>query len=175
MAQTQAPKEVEQKVEAVQKMESKSAEPVLSMNDLLAILGKMSDAQTDRLANALIEAKKPYIDPKDVENAEIMRAQAREQYKREKEGIKRMQDNCPHIRGCNPLSEMSDPSGLTSIAWHKLDSGEVIGICTYCTRVFKSADPDYQLWRNKKSGNRLSAAGDREFTDRAAARAAVWA
>ena len=115
------------------------------------------------LAEAIKKSKKPYIDPRQTENEEMARRAMREQMKRIQADIIAAQDSCPHLQGCNPLSESS--SHLTSIVQHRLDSGEVIGFCTNCTRIFRSNDKDYRYWMSKKSGNRLSAAGQRFFLD----------
>ena len=72
------------------------------------------------------------------------------------------QDNCPHIAGCNALSELQDMRGRTSIVWHGLDTGQDVGVCTVCQRVFQPSDSDYQEWREKPSLNRYSQAGQRK-------------
>lgn len=71
------------------------------------------------------------------------------------------QNKCPHIAGCNFLSEQQDIHGLTSIVWHRTDAGEIIGICTNCQRIFWPKDPDYEIWRKKPSFNKMSGAGYR--------------
>lgn len=142
----------------------------LTVPDLLALLAKMNGDSSDKLAAALIESRKPYIDPNKEINDQMWREQAREQAKREKANTAAYQKNCPHIAGCNSLSDLRDQAGRTSIVWHKLDSTEAIGICTNCTRVFHEDDPDYQEWRTKPSINKMSASGDRFFSDPLAAR-----
>jgi hypothetical protein len=87
------------------------------------------------------------------------------------DAIRREQANCPHIAGCDRLSEMRDPMGRTSIIWHTSDSSETLGICTNCQRVFRENDPDYAEWRQKPSFNKQSRSGERFFSDPMKARA----
>lgn len=115
------------------------------------------------LAEAIKESKRPYVDEKQHANDETMRQSMREQMKRIREDIAASQDSCPHLQGSNPLSEQSGV--LTSIVRHRLDTGEVVGFCTNCTRIFRANDKDYGYWMRRKSGNRLSEAGRRFFLD----------
>lgn len=142
----------------------------LTVQELLALLAKMNDTSSEKLAAAIIESRKPYVDPNKEVNDQMWREQAREQAKREKANTAAYQKSCPHIAGCNSLSDLRDQAGRTSIVWHKLDSTEAIGICTNCTRVFHEDDTDYQEWRTKPSINKMSASGDRFFSDPLAAR-----
>ena len=71
------------------------------------------------------------------------------------------QATCEHLQGSNALSEF--PGQLTSIAWHRLDAGTIFGICTNCLRQFWPTDPDYVTQFRRKSGNKISAAGQRNF------------
>src|SRR5579875_3449487 len=82
------------------------------------------------LADAIIESRKPYVDPNKVKNEELMREQMREQRRRLEESLKRDQARCQHLQGSHELSDFPSPHGLTSIVHHYLDTGEQIGICT---------------------------------------------
>ena len=75
------------------------------------------------------------------------------------QSLQLQQKQCEHLAGCSPLSEGVDIAGRTSIVWHGLNSGEVIGICTVCQREFFPSDPDYAVWRKRASFNKFSAAG----------------
>lgn len=134
-----------------------------SKGDSLENLGKI-------LADALVESKKPWVDPRQEENERSMRNSMREQVARQKANIDASQRLCPHLQGCNELSEF--PGQLSSIVQHQTDTGEVIGICTNCQRIFRLGDPDYVEQMRRKSGNRMSAAGRRFFANPAAAIAA---
>jgi len=125
------------------------------------------------LADAVLEARKPYVDPRKEIDEQNARAQAREQMRRQKADMEAFQSSCPHVAGSNALSELPDTAGRTSIVWHRFDVGDELGICTNCTRVFKPSDPDYMQWRMKKSYNRLSRSGDRQFRDPIAAQKAA--
>lgn len=113
------------------------------------------------IANALIESKKPYVDPRAEANDAAMRASEIELQEQIKKRIQASQASCPHMQGCHELSDFSGQ--LTSIVQHRLDNGDVVGICTNCQRTFKPGDVDYLEWMKKKSGNRLSQAGIRMF------------
>ena len=67
------------------------------------------------------------------------------------------QQNCSHLAGC--LGEIADYHGRTSIVWHVLNTGEIVGICTNCFRYFFPSDPDYNVWRKRASFNKISSAG----------------
>lgn len=152
-------------VEQEAKPDKKSKPITMTPESLLELITKMNETSTDRLAAALIESRKPYVDPKQEQNEEFMRQQAREQRKREEAGRKRDQENCPHLAGSNSLSDQPDLLGRTCIVWHTSDSTETFGICSNCQRIFRDNDPDYGVWRRKPSINKQSRAGERFFAD----------
>jgi hypothetical protein len=130
------------------------------------------DQGMSKLAEALIESKKPYVDPRQVENEKAMREQMRVVNERMKAQIYASQETCPHLQGS---SELSDFSGqLSSIVLHRLDNGVVVGICTNCQKQIFSDDPNIEVQKifRMKSGNRMSSAGIRNFVDPKAAMAA---
>lgn len=144
----------------------------ISTNQLMELFKQMSASTTQSsesmakiLADAVLEARKPYIDPRKEIDEENARLQAREQSRQQKEALEYSQSVCPHIAGSNQLSELPDTAGRTSIVWHRFDVGDELGVCTNCTRIFKPSDPDYVQWRTKKSYNRMSRSGDRQFRD----------
>jgi hypothetical protein len=124
------------------------------------------------LAKAIIEARKPYVDPRNVENEKAMRESMRVVNERMKAQILASQGTCPHLQGS---SENSDFTGqLSSIVMHRLDSGVVVGICTNCQLQIFSDNPDVNVQKifRQKSGNRMSSAGIRTFHDPKAAMSA---
>lgn len=124
------------------------------------------------LAAAIIESRKPYVDPRQVENEKAMRESMRQVNERMKAQILASQATCPHLQGS---SENSDFTGqLSSIVMHRLDSGVIVGICTNCQLQIFSDDPDVEVQKifRQKSGNRMSSAGIRTFRDPKAAMAA---
>lgn len=149
--------------------------PKMTTEDLLGIIAGMQQqllesqkaqvAANQALAEAIIESKKPYVDPKKEINEKMFREQAKETELRQKANIRYAQNMCEHIAGCSPLSEQKDIAGRTSIIWHRTDVGADVGVCTVCQKIFRPGDPDYAVWRNKKSFNKLSASGVRMFAD----------
>jgi hypothetical protein len=128
-----------------------------------------SSNDTAALVNAILESRKPYVDPAQKATLTAIRKQMREQRLKIMEQMKLEQASCPHLQGSNPLSDFPSPHGLTALVQHVLDTGEMIGVCTNCGRIFRSCDPDYRQWMAKKSGNRMSSAGRRFFADPVAA------
>lgn len=154
------------------------ASDTLSMTrgDLQALIAGVVEAakassanDTASLVNAIIESRKPYVDPAQQATLRAIRKQMREQRLKIMEQMKLEQASCPHLQGSNPLSDFPSPHGLTSFVQHILDTGEMIGVCTNCGRIVRSCDPDYRVLMAKKSGNRMSAAGRRFFADPMAA------
>lgn len=93
------------------------------------------------------------------ESAEAMRVEMREHKKKQDEYIREEQERCPHMKGANCLSARLD-NGDASIVWHRLHAkGDVIGICTNCTRKFLPTDKDYEFWRAQPTSNIPSAGG----------------
>lgn len=149
----------------------------ITTDQLLSLLQTMAAAQNQSsenqarlMADAIVAAQKPYVDPKKEENDKIFKEQNRRQMEQDRHNKHANQKYCPHIAGCNPLSEVRDHANRTSIIWHVTDSTETIGICTNCQRVFHENDPDYAEWRQKPSYNRMSKSGQREYADPLAAR-----
>jgi type III secretion system FlhB-like substrate exporter len=117
------------------------------------------------LAAAIIESRKPYVDPKQLENEKNMREQMRVVNERMHQQILSSQALCPHLQGSNELSDFSGQ--LSSLVIHRLDNGVVVGICTNCQKhIFSNdKDPEVQKIFRMKSGNRMSSAGVRTFMD----------
>lgn len=151
---------------------------VITMDQLLplleAIASKNAEASTisaKLLADALIEANKPYTDPKKEENEEKFREQMRRQATQERANLKAARNACPHIAGCNSLSEFPDSHGRTCIVWHQSPSSEWVGTCLNCQRQFFEIDSDYGEWFRKPSICKRSGSGQYSFMDPMAAKA----
>lgn len=123
------------------------------------------------ITEALIEARKPYTSPQDIANRESARKSSREQAARQKRTKELEQAACKHVKGSNPNSFRSDPYD-SAIARHVLDTGEIIGICTNCNKVFSSLFEADIPWLREKSTNQTSMAGRREFANQDAAKRA---
>jgi hypothetical protein len=154
-----------------QEEETPPKEITLNLKDLQAMIAQAvamasieaGKSTSETLANAILESRKPYVDPRNEQNEEQMRQSSREQRKREIEQTKYSQDNCPHMQGSNALSDRR--GDMSAIVMHKLDTGLVIGICTNCIKIFDARNPDHRKFFNMKSGNRMSASGSRFFSD----------
>ena len=144
----------------------------LSMADLQAIITTAVKAATEssndklsaayeQLAGAILEARKPYVDPRTTQNEETMRKQMREQRERLNRQLALDRENCPHMQGSNGLSEKQGDAGAFLL--HRLDTGEIIGICTNCQKVIRSSVAADRQFFKQKSGNRMSSAGIRFF------------
>lgn len=154
--------------------ETEAPESGLSKKDLAFIASLVSqavEAATSKsaetsarvLADAILESRKPYRDPKQDQNDEAFRKSSRELEKRIRENMKASQELCPHKQGCNDLSESQ--SQLSSFVTHRLDTGLVWGICTNCQKQIFSNVPEHGRFFKEKSGNRMSSAGIRTFND----------
>jgi len=144
-----------------------SAKATIGVDEIAALVKAAVEAATSKQAEMfsqiLMEAKKPYRDPKQAVNDETFRAQSREIEERIRENLKAAQSSCPHKQGCNPLSEYQ--SQLSSFVMHRLDTGLVWGICTYCQKqIYSDRESDRRFFA-EKSANRMSSAGQRTFLD----------
>lgn len=129
-----------------------------------------SKSTSETLAQAILEARKPYKDPAQEENDRVMRENMRETQERIRKEMSLSQDACPHKQGCNPLSEFQSP--LSSFVTHTLDTSEVIGVCTNCGKIIRSTRQEDLKFFRDKSANRRSSAGQRSFLDPMAAQRA---
>lgn len=130
-----------------------------------------STQMAQAIAEALVEARKPYVSPQDIANRESAKKSSREQAAKQKQIKEWEQSHCKHVKGSNPNSFRSDPFD-SAVAKHVLDTGEVIGICTNCTKIFSSLNPEDYEFLTAKSTNQPSMAGRREFADANAAKRA---
>lgn len=143
----------------------------LSMTELQTLITSAVSAavsgQSQVIADAIKEGNKPYEDPNVIQNQKNMRNQMRDQQQAIRNRIRAAQNTCPHLQGCNPLSDSAGTK--TSIVKHQFDTGVVLGICTNCNRIFKPTDPDYFQQMQRPSGNKMSIGGQRFISAPAAA------
>lgn len=111
------------------------------------------------LVDAIVESRKPFVDPKAIQNEEEFRRGAREQEKFKRSQIRAAQDNCPHTKGQGG----SAPSSHSAFWMHRLDTGETIGICSNCQKVISSLNPDDTKWFRLGGDNQAGGAGVRTF------------
>ena len=158
--------------EANEVLGSKKKEPKLdiTVSDfqqlITAILSKQDEKHAesmDNLVKALSTINKPYVDPKSAENDATMRESMKKQRDIQIANMLASQEWCQHLQGSNALSKI--PGQLTCIVRHRLDTTEVVGLCTNCGRIFREGDEDYGKWMRMANGNELSSAGQRSFLD----------
>lgn len=150
-------------------MSEENQKSAVSLKELQAIVNaavqaalEHSNVSNQAIADALLKAREPYIDPRQKLNEETMRANMRESEKNRKRQVQFDQENCVHKKGANPLSARIDFQD-SSFAKHRLDTGEIIGICTNCTKVISSLNPDDRKWFQDRGSNIMSSAGIRTF------------
>lgn len=152
----------------------KEATLQITMKDLAALVEaavvKSSEASANVLATALKDINKPYRDPNQDANDEAFQRSTRELEKRIRDNMRASQASCPHKQGCNDLSEVQGAG--SSFVTHRTDTGMIWGVCTNCQKQIFSNRPEDARYFREKSGNRMSAAGQRNFMDTAAVQAA---
>lgn len=116
-------------------------------------------AKFSELVQAVIESKRPYADPKVQENEESFRRANRTAHEAMRANRKQAQDNCPHVKGL-----AGQRPGSESAFWtHRLDTGETIGICSFCQKVISTLVPEDRRFFAMKGDNAPSSAGNRAF------------
>ena len=151
----------------------------LSTNDLLKLVASMQQqvlvSQQEAakanaaLAAAILETTKPrevlktkQQQAQEINDANFLKNQ-KELQRRQKENKRIEQSYCDHVAG--GLGAEKDLRGRLSIVWHRNDLRVDVGICTVCQKIFRPGDEDYLRYRNKKSINLLSTAGDHWVED----------
>ena len=122
---------------------------------------KDSDSKFSELISALIETRKPYVDPGQELNKEVMRQSERQQQAAIDRNRKWAQDSCLHVKGLGG----QEPGSASAFWIHRSDTGETIGVCSFCQRVISSLNPDDQRFFAMKGSNVPSQAGQRAFLD----------
>lgn len=130
---------------------------------IAAAVSQSQESSAKIIADALIEARKPYVDPRVEQNNQMMREQQKELHERIKRDIEASRENCPHMQGCNALSEVQGQ--LSAFVMHQTDTGVVFGICTNCQKDIWSNKPEDRKFFSMKSANKMSRAGQRTFMD----------
>lgn len=117
------------------------------------------------LGNAIVESKKPYVDPGQEANEASMRESMKKQKQAQDRQKKFDQDSCPHKMASNPLSSTPDMFGRAAF-WHfRLDTGEQILICSNCQKVVRQTDPEFVKFASMPTTNIAGSAGQRFFAD----------
>jgi hypothetical protein len=149
------------------KPEAKSGKLTIGMDELQALISASVSQAVEQsskvIAQALVESRKPYVNPLHEENDRRLREANHEIQERIKREIEASRDNCAHLQGSNALSEFQGMLG--SFVLHQLDTGVVVGICTNCQKQIWSNEPKDSEFFRRKSANRMSRAGQRFFLD----------
>ena len=131
---------------------------------ITAATAKQQDGQNDKfsqLVEAIIESRKPYEAPGIKTNRDLQREMDRQQQLALERNKKWAQDSCPHVKGLG-----GQEPGTASAFWiHRADTGETIGICSFCQKVISSLNPEDQRFFALKGSNVPSGAGQRNFLD----------
>lgn len=135
-----------------------------------AVQKQQNDANSKftELVQAIIESRKPYKDPLVEQNDETIRQANKIAQQAQRENLKRIQDSCPHVKGLAGQR----PGSESSFWLHRLDTGELVGICSFCQKVISSLKPEDQKYFALKGDNAPSAAGQRMFINPVKAMAA---
>lgn len=123
----------------------------LSAQDLLNLFQQMQQNQSKsqkELVEAIIESRKPYVDPGQEENQKQAKEQLRKQELQKLNNARAKQRNCPHEQG----QTGDERNGKSSFNFLKLPTGEWVGICTYCQYVASSLRPSDAKFFQKRSG-----------------------
>ena len=136
-----------------EKIKQAEPDPTIPLADFKEVM--------QQLANAIIQSRQPYVSDAQKANEELFRKSTLEIEERKRKAVEADQASCQHFQGSNALSEI--PGTLTSIVWHDLGNGTIFGLCTNCLRQFWPTDPDYVTQFRRKSGNKISGAGQRRF------------
>ena len=141
---------------------TKFAAPTLSTDTLLKML---VDAQRDaaesnrKLAEAMLESRKPYVDPK-------VLAQKQAELEEKKKAVeialaqkRYLRENCSHLREIDNTS---------NIKWMQHSNGIIKGVCGSCFSEFDTRNPnDFALIRgDAKAARNMGKAGQHTFTRR---------
>jgi hypothetical protein len=107
---------------------------------------KETAAANKELANALLESRKPWLDPKVVAEREQMRQDREMLVKMEMVKRTNAKNQCPHV----------NEGGTSNIKWHEHSNGIILGVCGSCRSEFDATrnQKDAMLLRANPKGIR---------------------
>lgn len=148
-----------QLIRTVRGREAEDGEAPVTRREFAEMLTALVDSNK-RMAEALLESRKPYVDPGRVANEEQDRLGFRLQREAMERNRKAEQNACSHMAG----NRGSKPSSTdTNIHWHTNELGITNGICKSCQRWFTPDDADYAHWRMRPTQDGMpSRAGNPE-------------
>lgn len=140
----------------------KSAQPATLSNEVLLqmlIDSQKQQAESNRmLADALLESRKPYVDPKVLEQKRLALEERQAQIRQEARQRAANKQQCPHLRD----------NETSSINWMEHSNNIIKGVCSNCFSEFDTrikADRDL-LIRNPKAIQKMGRAGQHANTRR---------
>lgn len=101
------------------------------MRMLLATQGQLAESQK-ALAEAILESRKPYVDPKVLEQKQKDLEERRKQIQLEQLERVTRKKICPHMR----------ENGTFNIKWQEHSNGITLGVCGTCFSQFDTRIPD---------------------------------
>jgi hypothetical protein len=123
---------------------------------------KEDNGKFEQLVHAIIESRKPYVDPRTEANEEEFRRSSREQEKNKQIAKANAEAFCPHEKG----STGNRSYGESAFWILRLDTGLTIGVCSQCGKVINSLNPDHTVFFRKRGDNLPGQAGQgRVFLD----------
>lgn len=104
------------------------------------------------LGEALLESRKPYVDPQVLKQKELALAERRQHIENQVRSNAATKRNCPHVR----------ENGTPNIKWMQHSNGIVLGVCGQCRSEFDARVPaDRELLRKDlKSIRNMGRAGE---------------
>ena len=137
------PNEREPNVEKVNTPAGLTTEQLLKM---FLDQNKETAAANKELANALLESRKPWLDPKVLAEKEQMRQDREMLVKMEMQKRANAKVQCPHL----------NEGGNSNIKWHEHSNGIILGVCGSCRSEFDATrnQKDAMLLRANPKGLR---------------------
>lgn len=136
-------KENEANVPNVPNVEKVNAPSGLTMEQLLKLFleqNKETAASNKALAEAILESRKPWLDPKVLEAREMQRKDRKELVDMEIRNRANAKTFCPHL----------NEGGNSNIKWGQHSNGIILGVCGTCRSEFDAT-------RNREDGKLLRA------------------
>jgi len=123
-----------------------SLAPELTVDNLFkALIQLQEEAAKDRkaLAEAIIEGRKPYVDPQVLKAKQDELEEKRRQVRLELIKRQETKRQCPHLR---TRSDGSFESGKLNIKWMEHSNGIILGVCGTCYSQFDARNPADLRW-----------------------------
>lgn len=133
----------------------------LTMEQLLKLFIEQSKEQAKSnkaLAEAILESRKPYVDPRVIADREQRNRDRKSLVEMELRNRVNAKKFCPHL----------NEGGTSNIKWHQHSNGIILGVCGSCKSEFNATQnvEDAKLLRSSpKSIRNMARAGDHARRD----------